>query len=439
MINTFFIQTMGCQMNEYDSDYVAQSLINSGVLPVDSPAEADLILINTCTVRAKPDQKAYSLLGRLAPLKQNHPNIILGVMGCLAQKKGGFLIDRFPYLDMVIGPREIGKLRAYLDKIQIDRRKIVATALHNQSAPPLIFSHGYFNQRVTGYISIMQGCNNFCAYCVVPYVRGREICRPFNEIFEEVKNLISEGIKDITLLGQNVNSYRRDRGEVNDFTSLLKKLGNLKELSRVRFTTSHPKDLSDDLIRCFGEIDNLCPHIHLPFQAGSNQVLERMRRGYTREKYIELIGKLRAARSDIAITSDVMAGFPGESESDFEMTLDLIEQIKFDSLFSFMYSDREGTISDKMHPKVDQKEKASRLSIIQGIQKKITLEKNRRLEGQDLEVLVEGYSKQGEQLTGKTGANKTVNFYSDKSKTGDLVKVKIKCAFINSLLGKEVS
>ncbi len=439
-LKTFFIKTMGCQMNEYDSDYVAQLLINNGLVAVNTPEKADLILVNTCTVRAKPDQKAYSFLGRIHPLKQKNRNIVIGVMGCLAQKQGKSIIDRFPYVDMVIGTREIGRVAELYREIANTgkRKKAVATSL-DKDIPSSIFSPGYFQNKVTGFISIMQGCNNFCTYCNVPYVRGREICRPVEDIVKETENLVSQGIKDITLLGQNVNSYtwKGKTGKRHDFASLLKEISQKDGLCRLRFTTSHPKDLSDRLIFCFAELGNLCNHIHLPFQSGSNSILSRMKRGYTREQYLDLTRKLREAKEDIAITSDVIVGFPGETDQDFEMTLDLVRQVQFDSLFSFKYSDRKGTVAEKMDPKVQEEEKSQRLVILQKIQQQITLQKNRMLEGSRQEVLVEGFSKRGKQFSGRTTTGKIVNFSSDNTHIGDIVNVLIKRASVNSLLGEK--
>jgi tRNA-2-methylthio-N6-dimethylallyladenosine synthase len=429
---TFYITTMGCQMNEYDSDFLAQSMTHAGYSPVDDPKGADLILINTCTVRAKPKQKAFSLIGRMSAIKKWRPALILGVVGCLAQQEGPELMKRFPELDLVIGPRELGRINEILERIDHDRKRIVATRL--EAAPPRgLKCRGYFDGRVTAYVSIMEGCNNFCSYCIVPFVRGREISRPPKEILNEAKSIISEGVKEITLLGQNVNSYVCNEAKDWDFVALLREVSRLEGLLRLRFTTSHPKDLSDDLIQMFGDTQTLCPHIHLPFQAGSNEILKRMRRGYTREAYMELVKKLRAIRPDIAITSDVMVGFPGETEADFEMTLDLIQQVQFDALFSFKYSDREGTSAERMGNKVEDTEKSSRLRALQDLQKQITLKKNRALEGKQLEVLIEGESKRGGQLTGRTRSNKIVNMIGNHNQIGRLVKVTISHGLLNSL------
>jgi len=426
-------------MNAYDSDFLAQSLINDGFVPVDTPEQADVILINTCVVRAKPEQKAYSFLGRVSAIKAANPQRFLGIVGCLAQLKGAQLLKRFPQLDLVIGPRELCRFPDILKRIDHPSGKIVATGL-NSSPPGHVPCQGYFHEKVSGYISIMEGCNNFCSYCIVPYVRGREMSRSPDEILAEATNLLSEGVKEITLLGQNVNSYVW-QGQGNKrwaFPDLLHDLSRLGGLMRLRFVTSHPKDLSDDLISCFGAIENLCPHIHLPFQTGANRILDLMRRGYTREDYMALIKKLRAVMPDIAITSDVMVGFPGETEEDFDQTLDLIHRVRFDSLFSFNYSDRKGTIAEKMGGKIDAMTKASRLNTLQTIQQNITVEKNKEFEGKDVEILVQGGSKRERQLSGRTGTNKIVNFVGNDSMIGNLVKVKIKRSFFNSLWGEPI-
>lgn len=429
MSRTFYIKTMGCQMNEYDSDYLARNLITQGCFPVDDPAVADIILINTCAVRAKPEQKAVSFLGRMADFKNKKPDLILGIVGCMAQQEGSNLIKRFPMLDLVMGPRQLDRFPEFLKSISYNRKKIIATELNSLPASP-IHCQGFFREKISTFISITEGCNNFCSYCIVPYVRGREVSRSPFEILAEAKDLVADGIKEITLLGQNVISYRWNDW---NFVSLLKKVTGLDGLLRVRFTTSHPKDLSEEIIQCFGNIDKLCPHIHLPFQSGSNAILKSMKRGYLREHYINITGKLREADPDIAITSDVMVGFPGESVRDFEQTLDLIRQVRFDGLFSFKYSDRKGTLADKMKNKVDESDKIHRLEILRQLQKQITLEKNKALIGKHMAVLIEGQSKRGGQLTGRTDTNKIVNFRCNANSIGDIVNVLINECTTNSL------
>ena len=435
MNKRFHIKTMGCQMNEYDSDFLAQSLIQNGFSPENEVGRADVILINTCAVRAKPEQKACSFLGRMADLKERNPELIVGMIGCLAQMKGKELMKRFPLLDFIMGPRELGQIIDVVGEIYDSRQKIAVTGL--KGAPPSPVNYpGYYQNQTSGFISIMEGCNNFCSYCIVPYVRGREHFRPPEDILKEAEHLLSEGVREITLLGQNVNSYTWDDSDNWNFSSLLHAMDNLEDLSRLRFTTSHPKDLSDDLLGCFQKMDKLADHIHLPFQAGSNRILKLMRRGYTREGYLEIIKKLRTSKEGIAITSDVMVGFPGETEEDFLLTLDLMQQVEFDSLFSFKYSDREGTPAAKMPDKISKDVKVSRLRRLQDLQNSITLKKNRHLEGQKLTVLVEGTSKKGEQLTGRTSSNKVVNFDGDNHLVGKLVEVTIQESYLNSLKGE---
>ena len=437
MHKTYYIATMGCQMNEYDSECVGRMLGQARYLPVGDPAEADLILINTCAVRAKAEQKAFSLLGRMISLKRRRPEIILGIMGCVAQKQKGSLLDKYPELDLVMGPREVGRFSEILGDIEKGRVRIEATAMEEKTSSPIL-CEGFFKGRVKAFITIMEGCDNFCTYCVVPYVRGREVSRPPEDILKEAEYLVGEGVKEITLLGQNVNSYMYNHDQKTTFPDILRMMNDLEGLHRIRFTTSHPKDLSDGLVQCFAHCGKLCSHIHLPFQAGSNRILKAMNRGYTREKYMELILKLREVRPEMAVTSDVMVGFPGETREDFELTLDLIEKVKFDGLYSFKYSDREGTRAANLQKKIPEQEKFDRLSELQQLQKNITLEKNRTLLGREAEVLVEGLSKRGGQLTGRTSTNKVVNFVGDYDYIGNIVHVLIKRAHANSLWGEEV-
>ena len=335
-----------------------------------------------------------------------------------------------------MGPRDLNRIMEVVRKIERNQRGIVAVSLDSFRSG-YVSCPGYFARKITGFISIMEGCDNFCSYCIVPYVRGREISKPVDDILGEARSLIGQGVKEITLLGQNVNSYNWEQeGGHWRFPDLLKRLGSLKGLVRLRFTTSHPKDVSFDLIHSFKDIPNLCPHIHLPFQAGSNRILKSMKRRYTREDYMKLVENLKKVNPGIAITSDVMVGFPGETDKDFEETLDLIRHVRFDSLYSFKYSDRTGTAAEKLGNKVVESIKTSRLAILQELQERITREKNKELEGQVFEVLVEGESKKGGQKTGKTKTNKIVNFQSEETSAGDLVMIRIREAFINSFRGE---
>ncbi|RLB42166.1 MAG: tRNA (N6-isopentenyl adenosine(37)-C2)-methylthiotransferase MiaB [Deltaproteobacteria bacterium] len=438
LAETFYIKTMGCQMNVYDSDYVAQRLMAIGMSPEEDPGRANVVLLNTCTVRAKPEHKAATFIGRISKLKKRNRDLILGVLGCLAQQEGAEILKKFPYVDFVIGPRQIHDVIEIIKRVRSGEKGIIATDLEQIPSPGKVLE-GYFQGRVSAFITIMQGCDNFCSYCIVPYVRGRELSRPPHEIVEEARILVDQGIREITLLGQNVNSYSwSGNGAKWDFPLLLRQVSAVPGLKRLRFTTSHPKDLSEDLIRCFGELQNLCPHIHLPFQAGSNKVLKRMNRKYTREQYMALIDKLRDVRPDIAVTSDAMVGFPGETDRDFQDTIDLVQQVEFDGVFSFKYSDRKGTLAAKFEEKVPEAEKAKRLQILQQIQKQITLKKNQGLEGKIVQVLVEGESSRGGQQSGRTPTNKIVNFDSNINLIGNLVNVLIETGYPNSLRGKLV-
>ena len=436
MTQLFHIKTFGCQMNKHDSDFISQVLLNKGYRQTDSIDDAHIILINTCAVREKAEEKALTFIGRLATLKRKKPYMITGVIGCVAQEKGAHLLKRFPYLDLVLGPRNVYHIDEFLDKIEKGRKRISCLDL---TCEVTLFPkyNGYLNGKVKSFLKIMEGCDNFCAYCIVPFVRGREISLPAEEIIDEAKYLVSQGIMEITLIGQNVNSYNVRNKALPTFSGLLKQLDRIAGLKRIRFTTSHPKDISDELIGSFRELKGLCPHIHLPVQSGSDNMLGVMNRGYTRDKYIGLIERLRRTRPDITITSDMIVGFPGETEEDFECSLSLIEEVKFDNLFSFKYSDRPGTKALQLPGRIGEKEKQRRLSILQERQREITLLKNKLLEGTIQEILVEGPGKRGDdQLTGRTLGNKVVNFSSKINLKGQLVKVNIIKGFQNSLLGE---
>jgi tRNA-2-methylthio-N6-dimethylallyladenosine synthase len=425
-------------MNKYDSDSISRALINSGYEQTEHMDEAHVIMINTCTVREKAEAKALTLVGRLASLKRKNPDRVIGVVGCVAQDRGMELFDRFPDLDFVLGPRNIHRVVDYISRIREGGERICALDI---TPDPVVSMRcdDFVQGKVTSFLKIMEGCDNFCTYCIVPYVRGRESSVPANQVIDEAAYLVSQGIKEITLIGQNVNSYHANGNGVPKFPELLRELDGTPGLKRLRFTTSHPKDLSDELIRCFGEVHSLCSHIHLPVQSGSDNVLRRMHRGYTRDRYIPLIEHLRNIRPDIAITTDVMVGFPGETKSDFDQSLRLLDEIQFDNIFSFRYSKRRKTLASRFPGQVDEHEKQRRLLALQKRQREITLAKNRLLEGTVQEVLVEGGSKRaGEQLTGRTSGNKVVNFTARAHLKGEVARVRIRKGFQNSLLGELV-
>jgi tRNA-2-methylthio-N6-dimethylallyladenosine synthase len=432
----FFLKTFGCQMNVDDSDTISQILLHKGYKQTDNIHHADVVLVNTCAVREKAEQKALTLIGRLALLKKKKPDMISGIVGCVAQEQGTMLLKRFPFLDLVLGPRSIYHIDDFLNQIKKGRDSIFSLDLNDK--PSLSINHnGYMQGRVKSFIKIMEGCNNFCSYCIVPFVRGRETSLPAREIITRASDLVRQGIQEITLIGQNVNSYNTRNNASPTFPGLLKELDGIPGLKRLRFITSHPKDLSDELIGSFGELKALCPHIHLPVQSGSDTVLKLMNRGYTRDHYISLIERIKKTRPDTIITSDLIVGFPGETEEDFEDSLQLIKNIEFDNLFSFKYSERPRTMALHLPDKIGENEKQRRLSLLQAVQSNITISKNRLSEGTIQEILVEGPSKKrDDQLTGRTLGNKVVNFFSHKNLKGKLVKVRIVKGFQNSMLGE---
>jgi len=430
-----YIETYGCQMNEHDSERILRLLEGSHYSETKEAKEADLILINTCSVREKPEHKVYSALGRFKRFKDEKGTII-GVAGCVAQQEGGRLLDRVPYLDMVIGTHAIPMLPQLLQRIEVSGEKVCETSFsQNGKYLEAVLPERPLN-KVKSYVTIMQGCDRFCSFCIVPYVRGRELSRPSGEIIKEVKHLAEMDVKEVCLLGQNVNAYGKGMEGELDFPQLLDRINDIEGLQRIRFTTSHPGDLSEELIQAFSKLKKLCEHFHLPFQSGSNKILRAMHRGYTKESYLEKIGRLKKICPPIAITADVMVGFPGEEEKDFEETLDLLQKVQFDDLFSFKYSPRKGTRASQFMDKVEEKVKQERLSILQEIQKGITLQKNQELESCVEEVLVEGLSKQSDRdVTGRTRSNKVVNFEGDISLVGKLVPVQITKAYAHSLRG----
>ena len=433
-----YIETYGCQMNEHDSERILRLLEKSSYLETKDAKEADFILINTCSVREKPEHKVYSALGRYKWLKENR-GAIIGVAGCVAQQEGDRLLDRVPYLDMVIGTHAIPMLPQLLQKIEVSGERICETSFDQDGKYLGAILPQKPLDKVKSYVTIMQGCDHFCSFCIVPYVRGREQSRSSREIIEEIKCLVEMGVNEVCLLGQNVNGYGKGvEGEL-DFPELLHHIDEIDGIERIRFTTSHPKDLSEDLVGAFSKLPKLCEHIHLPFQSGSNKILKAMHRGYTRESYLEKIDRLKKVSPSIAITADAIVGFSGEEEKDFEETLNLMEKVRFDDLFSFKYSPRKGTRAAQFEGKVEEKVKQERLSILQEIQKGITLKKNQELEGRVEEILVEGQSKQSTQdVTGRTRSNKIVNFKGDLSLVGMLVPVQITKAYPHSLHGQIV-
>jgi len=434
-----YIHTMGCQMNVHDSEQMAVLLKrHGGYDQTDDVEQADLVIVNTCSVREKAEQKAHSFIGRMRKLKRENPDMIVGVAGCLAQQWGELFIKRSPHLDFVCGTHNFHRIAEIVDRTQRTSRPVIETDFHKS-----VRSIGVYAPPQPGtvhaFVTIMQGCNNFCSYCIVPYLRGREESRDWRDIVNEVTTLADDGVKEVTLLGQNVNSYGQTLDDDVNFSRLIGYIHDIKGIERIRFTTSHPKDLSDGLIDCFHGLPKLCEHIHLPVQAGSNRILKRMNRGYTVEEYMRKVEKLHERCHGISVTSDIIVGFPGETEEDFQKTIDLMEKVRFDNTFSFQYSDRPGIASVGYAEKVPMEVKKRRLVVLQSRQKEITLEKNQAAEGAVVDVLVDGVSKNSARdVTGRTRTNRIVNFEGDISLIGQVIDVKITTAYMHSLRGVAV-
>ncbi|HWP23401.1 MAG TPA: tRNA (N6-isopentenyl adenosine(37)-C2)-methylthiotransferase MiaB [Candidatus Binatia bacterium] len=438
MTKKLYIQTYGCQMNQYDSERIVQVMGRAGYRPTDRIDAADLILLNSCSVRDKAEQKVYSALGAWKEFKEYRKGVIIGVGGCVAQQEGENLLKRIPHLDLVFGTHNIHKLPEMVALVESARARPVQTAFYRD--PAYMEDEGGRTrvQGVKAFVTIMQGCNKVCSFCIVPHVRGRELSRPSGKIIAEIESLAAQGIIEVMLLGQNVNSYGKlTPGEIS-FAELLARVDGVRRIERIRFTTSHPQDLSPELIEAFATLDHLCEHLHLPVQSGSDSVLARMRRGYTRAEYLRRIDRLRRHCPGVALSTDIIVGFPGESDAEFCSTLELLEQVGYDEIFSFMYSPRPQTVSAKIFDDdVPEAVKKERLARVQQLQQKISLAKNRQRIGGVVEVLVEGPSKLGNgQMMGRTRDNRIVNFSGDNRGAGRLAPVRITGATANSLLGE---
>jgi len=438
-LKKILIQTYGCQMNVYDTEIMKRLLHPKGYSFTSSAKTADIILINTCAIREKAEQKVFSYLGRLSLLKQNRKKLIIGVCGCIAQNYGKRIIQRAPCVDFVVGTHGIFQLPSIIEQVwkKSDHEKVFVDFNDNLDEGD-IQQKPFLESSISSFVTIIRGCDNYCSYCVVPYVRGREISRPPEAILNEIETKVSKGSREITLLGQNVNSYGK-RENLISFVQLLEKVNHIKGLNRIRFTTSHPKDFNEDLIQSFAHLDKLCSHIHLPVQSGSNDILKKMNRKYTRNDYLKKIEHLKAACPDICITSDFIVGFPGETQKDFEDSLSLIRTVEYDSLFAFQYSDRMVAPASRYANKVDESVKRERLVELLKVQAENTLKKNNDCIGKKYQVLVEGKSKRDTgQWSGRTSGNKIVNFHAHEN-TRDLkatlVDVYIEEACAHSLRG----
>jgi tRNA-2-methylthio-N6-dimethylallyladenosine synthase len=434
----FYIQTHGCQINQSDSERIAQAVARLDYVPTDQIEAADLLLLNTCSVRDKAEQKVYSVLGSWKVFKEQREGLIIGVGGCVAQQEGEKLLKRMPHLDLVFGTHNIHRLPQLIEEVRTSRARPVENAFYRT---PDFMEDAVDRSRIHGpkaYVPIMQGCNKVCSFCVVPYVRGREVSRSSVKIVGEIQELVRGGVKEVILLGQNVNSYGKlSPGEVA-FPELLSLVNDIEGLERIRFTTSHPQDLSPELIDAFASLEHLCEHLHLPVQSGSDDVLTRMRRGYTVDEYRARIGRLNRQCPQVVLSTDIIVGFPGESDADFECTLELLREVKYDELYSFIYSPRPQTVSAKIYADdVPGEVKRDRLQRVQALQQEISLAKNRGKIGEIEEILVEGRSKlKNGRMMGRTRTNRIVNVAGPGSLVGALLPVRVIGATANSLLGE---
>ncbi|MDH5323904.1 MAG: tRNA (N6-isopentenyl adenosine(37)-C2)-methylthiotransferase MiaB [Gammaproteobacteria bacterium] len=441
MARKLYIKTFGCQMNEYDSAKTAELLGDTHDLSlVDSPEHADILLLNTCSVREKAQEKVFSLLGRWKELKAVNPHLIIGVGGCVASQEGEAIRTRAPFVDLVYGPQTLHRLPKMLLDLKSNGKGIVDVSfpeIEKFDCLPAPRSQG-----VTAFVSIMEGCSKYCTFCVVPYTRGEEISRPFDDVLSEVAQLAEQGVREVTLLGQNVNAYRGSMhdGDVADLALLIHFVAAIDGIDRIRFTTSHPVEFSDSLIEAYATVPQLVGHLHLPVQSGSDRILTMMKRGHTALEYKDKIRRLRAIRPDLSLSSDFIVGFPGESEADFQATLDLIESVGFDHSFSFVYSPRPGTPAATYPDNVPIQVKKERLSILQTKISKMAAQISENMVGNEYSILVEGPSrKDPHQLRGRTENNRVVNFSAHPRLVGQFINVRITEALPNSLRAEPVT
>ncbi|VYT66795.1 tRNA (N6-isopentenyl adenosine(37)-C2)-methylthiotransferase MiaB [Clostridium tertium] len=433
----YFIETWGCQMNEEDSEKLSGMLKSIGYSKTADIKDADIIIFNTCCVRENAENKVFGNLGELKHLKKKKPELIVAVCGCMMQQEGmaDKILSKFPHVNIIFGTHNAYKFPEYLNRVKTEGVQV--KEIFNKETEIIEGVPIDRESDVKAFVTIMYGCNNFCTYCVVPYVRGRERSRKSEDIIKEIEDLVSKGYKEITLLGQNVNSYGKGLEEDIDFAKLLRKINEVEGLERVRFMTSHPKDLNKDVIYAIKECDKLCEQIHLPVQSGSNRILKKMNRHYTKEAYLELVELIKKEIPGVSLTTDIIVGFPGETEEDFLDTLDLVQKVQYDSAFTFIYSRRNNTPADMMLNQVPDADKHHRFDrLVKAVNESVIM-KNKEFEGKTVEVLVEGTSKNDDsKFTGRTRNGKLVNFTGENIKAGDLVMVKIVRAQPFSLIGE---
>lgn len=433
-----FLKTYGCQMNVYDSERIMESLSENGYKQTNNLNESDLIIFNTCHIREKAAEKLYSDIGRLKKIRKEKKII---VAGCVAQAEDKQIIQRMPEVDLVIGPQTYHKIPELVSKLN-KKIKYVETDFPIENKFNLLKKRVRSEKKPSAFLTIQEGCDKFCTFCVVPYTRGAEYSRTTKELIEETKQLLSQGVSEITLLGQNVNAYHGEglNGGISNLADLIYELSKLAGLERIRYTTNHPVDVNQELIDAHRDIKKLMPYIHLPIQSGSNRILKLMNRKHTCEEYIEIIEKIRNARNDIALSSDFITGFPGETDKDFELTIDLVKKIKYAQAYSFNYSPRPGTPSADYEKQIPQNIKSERLKLLQDILKQQQLEFNNQSKGKIVSILIERKGREIDQLVGKTPYMQSVFFKNieNKSKIGDFIDVKIDTIKVNNLSGELV-
>ena len=433
-----FIKTWGCQMNEYDSGKMADLLkATHGYVVTDKAEEADVLLLNTCSIREKAQEKVFSQLGEWRELKAARPDVVIGVGGCVASQEGEAIRKRMPLVDMVFGPQTLHRLPEMLNTVTSERSPVVDVSfpeIEKFDRLPEPTAEG-----PTAFVSIMEGCNKYCSFCVVPYTRGEEISRPFDDVIAEVAALAGQGVKEVTLLGQNVNAYRgaKHDGEICDFAELLYFVAAVDGIERIRYTTSHPMEFNDRIIQAYIDLPQLVNHLHLPVQSGSDRILAAMKRNHTILEYKSKVRKLIAARPDMRLSTDIIVGFPGETEADFAATMKLVEDIRYDQSFSFIYSARPGTPAADLPDDLPLEVKKQRLSILQTRINQFAQEYSRRLVGQNQRILVTGPSRKDPmELQGRTECNRIVNFAGPHTLIGGFAEVRVTEAFPNSLRGE---
>lgn len=435
---TYYIFNYGCQMNASDTEHYAGQLEELGYIPAEDFHAADVIIVNTCCVRESAEKKIAGKIGELKNVKTKNPEVVICVAGCMAQKDGEKLLKKHPQVDLLLGTAYVNDFKNILTDYLADRKGALYTDLtiHQSEFEGKMVRQSPFS----AWIPIMYGCNNFCTYCIVPYVRGRERSRAIENIVAEIEQAVKEGYKEFTLLGQNVNSYGKDFGEKDAFAKLLRRVNEIEGVERVRYMTSHPRDMNEEVIKAVAECEHVCENFHVPFQAGSNEILRKMNRGYTREKYLELIKMIRSYVPDAAITTDIIVGFPGETEQDFEDTLALVQEVGFDAAFTFIYSKRSGTPAAKMEGQVPLDVKKDRLNRLMEVQNLSSLHRNEEMLGKVVEVLAEGPSRNPAVWTGRTRTNKIVLWPVEGKvyQPGDKVMVKVDTAQTWLVKGKAV-